>query len=54
MVLMDVVLDTLTDVLKIIPFLFVIYLFLEFLEHVSVQLHNLPVKSRMDFPSPHN
>jgi len=33
MVLMDVVLDTLTDVLKIIPFLFVIYLFLEFLEH---------------------
>lgn len=32
MVLMDVVLDTLMDVLKIIPFLFVIYLFLEFLE----------------------
>jgi len=29
---MDVVLDTLMDVLKIIPFLFVIYLFLEFLE----------------------
>lgn len=33
MVLMDVLLDSFTDVLKIIPFLFVIYLLLEFMEH---------------------
>lgn len=33
MVLMDVILDSLMDVIKIIPFLFVIYLLLEFMEH---------------------
>lgn len=33
MVLIDVLIDSFMDVVKIIPFLFVIYLFLEFLEH---------------------
>lgn len=32
-ILIDVIIDTISDVLKIIPFLFLIYLFLEFMEH---------------------
>jgi hypothetical protein len=33
MVLIDILLDSLSDVVKIIPFLFIIYLLLEFMEH---------------------
>ena len=33
MVLMDVITDSFVDVIKIVPFLFVIYLLLEFMEH---------------------
>lgn len=47
--MLDIILDTLIDVLKIIPFLFIVFLFMEYIEHKLNQKYSKIIKKTGKF-----
>lgn len=47
--MLDIILDTLIDVLKIIPFLFIVFLFMEYIEHKFNQKYSKIIKKTGKF-----